>query len=51
MHLAFIIVAGSHESEHINLEGSRNVFESQAQVAALARERSRMHHAYVGPAA
>jgi UDP-glucose 4-epimerase len=28
VHLAFIIVAGSHESEHINLEGSRNVFES-----------------------
>jgi UDP-glucose 4-epimerase len=32
VHLAFIIVAGSHESEHINLEGSRNVFE--AAVAA-----------------
>jgi nucleoside-diphosphate-sugar epimerase len=28
VHLAFIIVAGSRESEHINLEGSRNVFES-----------------------
>jgi UDP-glucose 4-epimerase len=28
VHLAFIIVAGSQESEHINLEGSRNVFES-----------------------
>src|SRR4051795_11164986 len=28
VHLAFIIVAGSSESEHINLEGSRNVFES-----------------------
>ena len=35
MHLAFIIVAGSHESEHINLEGSRNVFE--AAVAAGAK--------------
>jgi nucleoside-diphosphate-sugar epimerase len=28
VHLAFIIVAGSSESEHINLEGSRNVFEA-----------------------
>jgi UDP-glucose 4-epimerase len=28
VHLAFIIVAGSRESEHINLEGSRTVFES-----------------------
>jgi nucleoside-diphosphate-sugar epimerase len=35
VHLAFIIVAGSHESEHINLEGSRNVFE--AAVAAGAQ--------------
>jgi UDP-glucose 4-epimerase len=35
VHLAFIIVAGSRESEHINLEGSRNVFE--AAVAAGAR--------------
>ncbi|HWI74119.1 MAG TPA: NAD-dependent epimerase/dehydratase family protein [Baekduia sp.] len=35
VHLAFIIVAGSRESEHINLEGSRNVFESA--VAAGAR--------------
>ncbi|WP_272474194.1 NAD-dependent epimerase/dehydratase family protein [Baekduia alba] len=35
VHLAFIIVAGSHESEHINLEGSRNVFE--ATVAAGVR--------------
>jgi UDP-glucose 4-epimerase len=35
VHLAFIIVAGSHESEHINLEGSRNVFE--AAVAAGVR--------------
>jgi UDP-glucose 4-epimerase len=26
VHLAFVIVAGSRESEHINLEGSRNVF-------------------------
>jgi nucleoside-diphosphate-sugar epimerase len=34
VHLAFIIVAGSRESEHINLEGSRNVFE--AAVAAGA---------------
>jgi UDP-glucose 4-epimerase len=35
VHLAFVIVAGSAESEHINLEGSRNVFE--AAVAAGAR--------------
>lgn len=28
VHLAFVIVAGSRESEHINLIGSRNVFES-----------------------
>jgi nucleoside-diphosphate-sugar epimerase len=35
VHLAFIIVAGSRESEHINLLGSRNVFE--AAVAAGAR--------------
>jgi UDP-glucose 4-epimerase len=35
VHLAFIIVAGSSESEHINLEGSRNVFE--AAVAAGAQ--------------
>jgi UDP-glucose 4-epimerase len=35
VHLAFIIVAGSSESEHINLEGSRNVFE--ATVAAGAQ--------------
>jgi nucleoside-diphosphate-sugar epimerase len=35
VHLAFIIVAGSRESEHINLEGSRNVFE--AAVAAGAQ--------------
>jgi UDP-glucose 4-epimerase len=28
VHLAFVIVAGSRESEHINLEGSRNVFEA-----------------------
>jgi UDP-glucose 4-epimerase len=35
VHLAFIIVAGSRESEHINLEGSRVVFESA--VAAGAR--------------
>lgn len=28
VHLAFVIVAGSRESEHINLVGSRNVFES-----------------------
>jgi UDP-glucose 4-epimerase len=35
VHLAFIIVAGSSESEHINLEGSRNVFE--ATVAAGAK--------------
>jgi nucleoside-diphosphate-sugar epimerase len=34
VHLAFVIVAGSAESEHINLEGSRNVFE--AAVAAGA---------------
>jgi nucleoside-diphosphate-sugar epimerase len=35
VHLAFVIVAGSHESEHINLEGTRNVFE--AAVAAGVR--------------
>src|SRR6476469_4273136 len=35
VHLAFIVVAGSSESEHINLEGSRNVFE--AAVAAGAQ--------------
>jgi UDP-glucose 4-epimerase len=35
VHLAFIIVAGSRQSEHINLEGSRNVFE--AAVAAGAQ--------------
>jgi UDP-glucose 4-epimerase len=35
VHLAFIIVAGSRESEHVNLEGSRNVF--QAAVASGAR--------------
>jgi nucleoside-diphosphate-sugar epimerase len=35
VHLAFIIVAGSSESEHINLVGSRNVFE--AAVAAGAQ--------------
>jgi UDP-glucose 4-epimerase len=34
VHLAFIIMAGSAESDHINLEGSRNVFE--AAVAAGA---------------
>jgi UDP-glucose 4-epimerase len=36
VHLAFIIVAGSSESEHINLEGSRNVFES-AVAAGVTR--------------
>lgn len=35
VHLAFIIIAGSDESRHINLEGSRNVFE--AAVAAKAK--------------
>jgi nucleoside-diphosphate-sugar epimerase len=35
VHLAFIIIAGSRESEHVNLEGSRNVFE--AAVAAGAQ--------------
>ena len=35
VHLAFIIVAGSADSERINLEGSRNVFE--AAVAAGAK--------------
>jgi UDP-glucose 4-epimerase len=35
VHLAFVIVAGSRESEHINLEGSRNVFEGA--VASGAR--------------
>jgi UDP-glucose 4-epimerase len=34
VHLAFIIVAGSHESEHINLEGSRNVFASAVAAGA-----------------
>jgi UDP-glucose 4-epimerase len=36
VHLAFIIMAGSSESDHINLEGSRNVFES-AVAAGAAR--------------
>jgi nucleoside-diphosphate-sugar epimerase len=34
VHLAFIIVAGSSESEHINLEGSRNVFEAAVDAGA-----------------
>jgi nucleoside-diphosphate-sugar epimerase len=34
VHLAFVIVAGSRESEHINLEGSRNVFEAAASSGA-----------------
>jgi nucleoside-diphosphate-sugar epimerase len=34
VHLAFVIVAGSRESEHINLEGSRNVFEAAVAVGA-----------------
>jgi nucleoside-diphosphate-sugar epimerase len=34
VHLAFVIVAGSAESEHINLEGSRNVFESAVAAGA-----------------
>jgi nucleoside-diphosphate-sugar epimerase len=34
VHLAFIIVAGSRESEHINLEGSRNVFEAAVDAGA-----------------
>lgn len=34
VHLAFIIVAGSRESEHVNLEGSRNVFEAAAASGA-----------------
>jgi nucleoside-diphosphate-sugar epimerase len=34
VHLAFIIIAGSGESEHINLEGSRNVFESAVAAGA-----------------
>jgi UDP-glucose 4-epimerase len=34
VHLAFIIIAGSGESEHINLEGSRNVFESAVLAGA-----------------
>jgi nucleoside-diphosphate-sugar epimerase len=36
VHLAFVIVAGSRESEHINLVGSRNVFEA-AVAAGCAR--------------
>jgi UDP-glucose 4-epimerase len=40
VHLAFVIVAGSRESEHINLEGSRNVFE-----AAVASGASRLVYA------
>ena len=36
VHLAFVIVAGSRESEHINLIGSRNVFES-AVAAGVGR--------------
>jgi UDP-glucose 4-epimerase len=34
VHLAFVIVAGSRESEHINLVGSRNVFEAAAASGA-----------------
>jgi nucleoside-diphosphate-sugar epimerase len=34
VHLAFVIVAGSRESEHINLEGSRNVFEAAVATGA-----------------
>jgi UDP-glucose 4-epimerase len=34
VHLAFIIMAGSSESDHINLEGSRNVFESAVAAGA-----------------
>jgi UDP-glucose 4-epimerase len=34
VHLAFVIVAGSRESEHINLEGSRSVFEAAAASGA-----------------
>ena len=40
VHLAFVIVAGSRESEHINLEGSRNVFE-----AAVASGATRLVYA------
>lgn len=35
VHLAFVIVAGSHDSEHVNLDGSRNVF--RAAVGAGVR--------------
>lgn len=34
VHLAFIIIAGSRESEHVNLEGSRNVFEAAVESGA-----------------
>jgi nucleoside-diphosphate-sugar epimerase len=34
VHLAFVIVAGSSESEQINLEGSRNVFEAAVDAGA-----------------
>src|SRR4051812_49965749 len=34
VHLGFVIGAGSRESEHINLEGSRNVFEAAAASGA-----------------
>ena len=34
VHLAFIIMAGSSESDHINLQGSRNVFEAAVAVGA-----------------
>jgi nucleoside-diphosphate-sugar epimerase len=40
VHLAFVIVAGSRESEHINLEGSRNVFQ-----AAVDRGAARLVYA------
>lgn len=35
VHLAFVIVAGSRESEHINLIGSRNVFESAVAAGCM----------------
>lgn len=34
VHLAFVIIAGSRESEHVNLEGSRNVFEAAVESGA-----------------
>ena len=41
VHLAFLIMGGLEETQHVNLEGSRNVFEA----AAAARARKRLVYA------